>query len=137
MLVHHRTPPPSWCTHALRQVMDPDSQQGPRELQAEVDILSRVHHPHVLLLLGVCTEPGRQALVYELMGGGSLEAALGLQHAGQQQAAGQPTRARPALLWPDRVRIASEVACALLHLHTGPSPIIHMDVKPANILLSR
>jgi serine/threonine protein kinase len=117
--------------------MDPGSQQGARELQAEVDILSRVHHPHVLLLLGACTEPGHQALVYERMEGGSLEEALGLGPPGQGQGNAAGAGQRRALPWHDRVRIAAEVAAALVHLHTGPSPIIHMDVKPANILLGR
>jgi hypothetical protein len=55
--------------HHPVQVMDPGSQQGVRELRTEVDVLSRVHHPHVLLLLGACTEPGRQALVLRAHGG--------------------------------------------------------------------
>jgi serine/threonine protein kinase len=29
------------------------------------------------------------------------------------------------------------VAAALAHLHSAPEPIIHMDLKPANILLGR
>ncbi len=125
--------------------MDPNSQQGPRELQAEVDILSRVHHPHVLLLLGACTEPGRQALVYELMEGGSLADALGAGPTGQLQQQQGPAAGAAAgsnghsggLPWQDRVRIAAEVAAGLAFLHSGPSPLIHMDIKPANILLTR
>lgn len=35
------------------------------------------------------------------------------------------------------MRIAAEVASALLFLHSAPEPIIHMDLKPANILLNR
>jgi hypothetical protein len=46
-------------------------QQGPKEFAAEVAILSRLHHPHIVLLIGSC--PERCGLVYELMEGGSLE----------------------------------------------------------------
>ena len=106
-------------------------QRSLRELGAEVSILSRVHHPHVLLLLGCCLEPGCGALVYKLMEGGSLEDALMGQAGGQDLG-----QARAALAWQDRVRVAAEVAAALAFLHSAPEPIIHMDLKPANILLS-
>lgn len=42
-------------------------QQGPKEFQAEVAILSRLHHPHIVLLIGSC--PERCALVYEVRPG--------------------------------------------------------------------
>ncbi len=66
------SPPPS-----PPQVMStsPGSQQGLKEFSAELRILSRLHHPHILLLLGACPERG--ILVYELMEGGSLEEQVG------------------------------------------------------------
>lgn len=40
------------------------------------------------------------------------------------------------LPWFSRFRIIREVACALLFLHSAkPEPIVHRDMKPANILL--
>jgi serine/threonine protein kinase len=45
--------------------------QGEAEFHAEVQILSRLHHPHIVLLLGSC--PGECMLVYELLEGGTLE----------------------------------------------------------------
>lgn len=56
------------------KLLDPAAtggQQGPKEFQAEVAILSRLHHPHIVLLIGSC--PERCALVYELLDYGSLE----------------------------------------------------------------
>lgn len=47
------------------------SSQGPKEFAAEVAILSRLHHPHIVLLIGSC--PERCGLVYELLDNGSLE----------------------------------------------------------------
>lgn len=55
------------------KLLDPGgvSRQGPKEFAAEVAILSRLHHPHIVLLMGSC--PERCALVYELLDYGSLE----------------------------------------------------------------
>jgi serine/threonine protein kinase len=41
------------------------SLQGAESLWREVEVLSRVRHPHIVLLLGACPEGG--CLVYELM----------------------------------------------------------------------
>lgn len=98
------------------------SMQGMKEFQSEVNILSRIHHPHVVLLIGSCPERG--ILVYELMEYGSLEDHLF-----------RPTL--PDLHWTHRVRITMEVASALTFLHSAPQPVIHMDLKPANVLLSK
>ena len=109
--------------------MNAEAQQGVDEMEREVKVLSSVSHPHLVQLLGVCNEPGCQALVYELMEAGSLDGVLGLCGEGADGAA--------ALTWRERVRIAAEVATALVWLHSHSKPIYHMDIKPANILLDR
>jgi hypothetical protein len=42
----------------------------------QVDFLSRVHHRHLVELLGFCQENGEQMLVYELMAQGPLSSHL-------------------------------------------------------------
>lgn len=49
------------------------SGQGDREFQAEVDIISRVHHRHLVSLVGYCIAGGRKTLVYEFMPNNNLE----------------------------------------------------------------
>ena len=39
----------------------------------QVDLLSRVHSPHLLELIGYCADKGHRLLVYEYMANGSLE----------------------------------------------------------------
>jgi serine/threonine protein kinase len=117
-------------------VLDAGSQQGEREFNAEAIILSGLHHPHILLLVGTCSEPPHfYALVYELMEGGSLEQALGLDRGPAAETGGTMTGL--LLPWHERVRVAAEVAAALSFLHSAEPPIVHMDVKPANVLLGR
>lgn len=96
--------------------------QGIQQFQREIEILSRIRHPHMVLLLGACPEHG--CLVYEYMANGSLEDRLLCKG-----------NSAP-LPWFLRLRIIWEVASALLFLHSSkPEPIVHRDLKPANILL--
>lgn len=90
----------------------------------QVEVLSRMRHPNMVLLLGACPEYG--CLVYEYMEQGSLEDRLFCKNGS------------PPLPWRTRFRIAAEIATALLFLHqTKPDPLVHRDLKPANILLDR
>ncbi|KAL3524129.1 hypothetical protein ACH5RR_016963 [Cinchona calisaya] len=93
-----------------------------KQFQQELEILSSIRHPHLLILLGACPDHG--CLVYEFMKNGSLEERLLRKNNS------------PPLPWFERCRIAWEVASALVYLHNSkPKAIIHRDLKPANILL--
>eukprot|EP00253_Pinus_taeda_P027562 PITA_27562 len=104
------------------KIIKNEATQGIQEFQRELEILSRVRHPHMVLLLGACPDHG--CLVYEYMANGSLEDRLLCKG-----------NSAP-LPWFLRFRIIWEVASALLYLHSSkPEPIVHRDLKPANILL--
>ena len=49
------------------------SGQGEREFQAEVEIISRVHHRHLVSLVGYCIAGGQRMLVYEFVPNKTLE----------------------------------------------------------------
>lgn len=49
------------------------SGQGEREFQAEVDIISRVHHRHLVSLVGYCIVDGQRMLVYEFVPNKTME----------------------------------------------------------------
>lgn len=106
------------------KVLRPDAAQGRTQFQQEVEILSCIRHPNMVLLLGACPEYG--CLVYEYMANGSLEDRLFRRGD------------TPPLPWQHRFRIAAEIATGLLFLHqTKPEPLVHRDLKPGNILLDR
>lgn len=95
-----------------------------KQFQQELEILSKIRHPHLLILLGACPDHG--CLVYEFMENGSLEDRLLRKN-----------NSLP-IPWFGRLRIAWEVASALVFLHKSkPKPIVHRDLKPGNILLDR
>ncbi|XP_068304199.1 U-box domain-containing protein 35-like [Pyrus communis] len=104
------------------KVLRPDAAQGQSQFKQEVEILSCIRHPNMVLLLGACPEYG--CLVYEYMANGSLEDRLFRR--GNS----------PVIPWQIRFRIAAEIGTGLLFLHqTKPEPIVHRDLKPDNILL--
>ncbi|KAL5222456.1 hypothetical protein ABZP36_027169 [Zizania latifolia] len=106
------------------KVLRPDAQQGRKQFQQEVEVLSCIRHPNMVLLLGACPDYG--CLVYEYMDNGNLEDRL-FRRGGT-----------PPIPWSQRFRISAEIATALLFLHqTKPEPLVHRDLKPANILLDR
>lgn len=99
------------------------SGQGDREFQAEVEIISRVHHRHLVSLVGYCIAGGRKMLVYEFLPNNNLDVHL---HAKERQ----------PLDWASRLKIAVGSAKGLAYLHEDCHPrIIHRDIKTSNILL--
>ncbi|KAL1532333.1 U-box domain-containing protein 35-like [Salvia divinorum] len=106
------------------KVLRPDATHGRSQFNQEVEILSCIRHPNMVLLLGACPEYG--CLVYEYMSNGSLEDRLFQRGK------------TPPMSWQHRFQIAAEIGTGLLFLHqTKPEPLVHRDLKPANILLDR
>ncbi|XP_022992164.1 U-box domain-containing protein 52-like isoform X1 [Cucurbita maxima] len=109
-------------TSVAIKILRPDRSHGQKQFQQEIEVLSRMRHPHMVLLLGACPENG--CLVYEYMENGSLEDRLFRKDN------------TPPIPWSTRFRIAADIATALLFLHQmKPEPVVHRDLKPANILL--
>ncbi|KAL4560642.1 hypothetical protein LXL04_032795 [Taraxacum kok-saghyz] len=113
-------------TQAVRRKrrLDSMSSQGADEFWAEVKMLSKLRHCHLVSLLGYCDDGKEMILVYEYMPHGSLEDHLHKLY----------TR----LSWLQRLKLCIGAARGLDYLHTGTCiefGVIHRDVKTANILL--
>ncbi|KAG2333381.1 hypothetical protein Bca52824_004561 [Brassica carinata] len=106
------------------KVLSQFSTQGYKEFKAEVDLLLRVHHTNLVTLVGYCYEEDHLALIYEFLPNGDLK----------QHLTGKG--GRPIINWKIRLGIALEAALGLEYLHIGCTPpMVHRDVKTANILL--
>ncbi|XWS15595.1 hypothetical protein CRYUN_Cryun34aG0014300 [Craigia yunnanensis] len=88
-------------------------------------MLSLVHHPNLLNLIGYRADGDKRILVYEYMPNGSLENHLLDLLPGQEP-----------LDWNTRLKIAEGAAKGLEYPHNfADSPIIYRDFKASNILL--
>ncbi|CAI0376865.1 unnamed protein product [Linum tenue] len=100
-----------------------ESMQGGLEFKTEIELLSRVHHKNVVSLVGFCFEQGEQMLIYEYVPNGTLSDALS-------------GKSGISMEWTRRLKVAIGAARGLAYLHElADPPIIHRDIKSANILL--
>ncbi|KAJ7551219.1 hypothetical protein O6H91_06G005300 [Diphasiastrum complanatum] len=112
-------------TKVAVKVLDRTSTQGEKEFRAEVTMMAGTRHMNVLHLRGFCAEKSHRLLVYDYMPNASLDKWLF-----------SPTGRFSMLDWITRFRIASGTARGLAYLHEECTrQIIHLDVKPENILL--
>ncbi|XP_078182127.1 putative receptor-like protein kinase At5g20050 [Carex rostrata] len=99
---------------------------GETEFRTEMTIIASRQHVNLVRLLGFCLSPrGDHYLIYPFLENGSLDAWLFTDNG-----------KRSHLTWALRYRIAIDVAKALAYLHHEcHQRILHLDIKPANILL--
>ncbi|KAL6282749.1 hypothetical protein ACE6H2_013678 [Prunus campanulata] len=91
----------------------------------EMTVLYQINHNNVVRFVGCCLTTKTPILVYEFISKGSLYKSIHVKEGG-----------KPLLSLEKRLKIAAKTAGALAYFHEDTSmPIIHGDVKTANILL--
>lgn len=102
------------------------SSKALEEFQAEIVVLSKVRHRHLVSLLGHSIEDSEKLLVYEFMPKGALSSHLFHW---------KKLNLEP-LSWRKRLTIALDVARGMEYLHNlAHQTFIHRDLKSSNILL--
>ncbi|MQL96696.1 hypothetical protein Taro_029382 [Colocasia esculenta] len=122
---------------AVKQ-LDRNGLQGNREFLVEVLMLSLLHHPNLVNLIGYCADGDQRLLVYEFMPLGSLEDHLhGVPvPCGDNALQSYVPPDKEPLDWNTRMKIAAGAAKGLEYLHDKANPpVIYRDFKSSNILL--
>ncbi|TKW15968.1 hypothetical protein SEVIR_5G267800v4 [Setaria viridis] len=97
------------------------------ELWAEMSIIGRINHMNLVRMWGFCSEGQHKLLVYEYVENESLDRYL----------FGNVSSER-LISWSQRFKIALGTARGLAYLHHECLEwVIHCDIKPENILLTR
>ncbi|KAF2321883.1 hypothetical protein GH714_003424 [Hevea brasiliensis] len=100
--------------------------KGMNGFEAEVAVLTKIRHRHLVSLLGYCINGDEAFLVYEYMPQGTLA-----EHLFEWR-----ERGYSSLNWKQRATIALNVAQGVEYLHNlAQQSFIHRDLKPSNILL--
>ena len=104
-------------------------ERGEREFRSEVAAIASVQHVNLVRLFGYCNAPSApRYLVYEYIPNGSLDCWIFPSR--------DTNRRGGCLPWHLRYKVAIDIAKGLSYLHHDcRSRILHLDVKPENILL--
>jgi serine/threonine protein kinase len=89
----------------------------------EAQIMAQLDHPCIVKLHGICDMSTDAGLVLEYCGGGILFDMLHVQDR--------------EIAWSQQLKICSDVANAMSHLHCMDPKIVHRDLKSPNVLLGQ
>uniref|UniRef100_A0A2P2KQ60 RING-type E3 ubiquitin transferase n=1 Tax=Rhizophora mucronata TaxID=61149 RepID=A0A2P2KQ60_RHIMU len=112
-------------TVAIKMLQD-ENALSREDFLAKVKIINSIRHPHLVAMLGFCSE--LKSIVFEYMHNGSLRDIFSSQRSHKRRNLG--------LGWYDRIRIAHEVGSGLGFLHSAkPRPVALGRLTASNILL--
>lgn len=115
------------------KVLNLEQHGASRSFMSECEALRSIRHRNLMKILSLCSSTDYQGndfkgLIFEFMPNGNLEAWL--------HPYACTSRPFKSLSLFQRLNIAINIATALDYLHNqSPTPIVHCDLKPSNVLL--
>ncbi|KAL7645541.1 UNVERIFIED_CONTAM: hypothetical protein RMT77_003927 [Armadillidium vulgare] len=107
---------------AVKELKFKLSQDDKNYFRSEAALLQQLHHPRVVLLMGVCTTATRPFMLLEFLSGGTLHTLI-------------HSKTRERLDHAAYFAIAKDVAQGLNYLHKHDPQVLHLDLKSMNVLL--
>eukprot|EP01127_Copromyxa_protea_P020404 TRINITY_DN6833_c0_g1_i1.p1 TRINITY_DN6833_c0_g1~~TRINITY_DN6833_c0_g1_i1.p1 ORF type:complete len:525 (+),score=61.05 TRINITY_DN6833_c0_g1_i1:26-1600(+) len=99
----------------------------------EIAILSKLHHPNIMLFIGACVAPTGVYIITEYMSQGSAYAKIHKNPGPLAQTKGK----RTTLSVLEKLNLLLDAARGMVYLHSFDPPIIHRDLKSQNLLLDK
>jgi serine/threonine protein kinase len=87
------------------------------EFDHEVQMVSSLRHPNIVLFMGVCFHQNYQLMITEFMAGKSVDTVL------------------TKLTYTSKLRILKDIARGMTYLHSLDPIVIHRDLKLQNVLV--
>jgi len=105
---------------AIKKLFFTDDDFMLKYIEREMELLTAVHHPNIVRLMGLCVETNDIYIIMEFISGGNLRSKLKEKNLQMD--------------WPLRIEVALQVARAMAYLHS--KDIIHRDLKSHNLLVA-
>ncbi|XP_022250578.1 inactive tyrosine-protein kinase transmembrane receptor ROR1-like [Limulus polyphemus] len=117
---------------AIKTLKENASLKTRQDFQREADLMSDLHHPNIVCLLGACTREEPSCMLFEFMSQGDLHEYL-ISHSPQSDVGCSEDHTYPILELPDFLSISQQIAGGMEYL--ADNHYVHRDLAARNCLV--